>query len=312
MSRQTVSIPLLEGVNPVMFALRPVAFALISALLLGALFVPTTMHAASAPSLSLPIPAGETWKVIQGYNCGTHTGYDENAFDLVNTDGRTRGAPVVAAADGTYWWWGQRGGSVILSHGNGFYTMYSHLESRVAFKKGQPVARGTVIGTVGSAGTSYSNPHLHFELFYGKGVGATNRRGVPLSFVEGYTFPDSGKCNQYAGTRLTARLGAGEQKTLAQSVVSDHNAPSMPTLSDAGQGTNQIVRWTPAVDAGTGVKGYQVYVGADPNGTGEWFVVEQEVALPTLPAGRYAVRVRALDNAGNASAWTTLLTVDLP
>lgn len=291
---------------------RPVAFALICALLLGTLFVPTTMQAASAPILALPIPAGETWKVIQGYNCGTHTGYDENAFDLVNTDGRTRGAPVLAAADGTYWWWGARGGSVILAHGNGYYTMYSHLESRVPFKKGQAVARGTVLGTAGSAGTSYSNPHLHFEMFYGEGVGATNRRGVPLSFVEGYNFPDGGKCNQYAGTRLTARPNAGDAKAPHQSALSDHQAPSLPTLRDPGQGANQIVRWNASTDAGSGVKGYQVYVGADENGTGEWFVAESQVAVPTLPAGRYVVRVRALDNAGNASAWTTLVVLDLP
>ncbi len=281
------------------------AFALVCALLFGTLFVPATMQAASPPALSLPIPAGETWKVIQGYNCGTHTGYDENAFDLVNANGRTRGAPVLAAADGTFWWWGERGGSMILSHGNGFYTMYSHLETRVPFKKGQAVARGTVIGTAGSAGTSYSNPHLHFEMFYGEGISASNRRGVPLSFVEGYDFPDHGKCNQYMGVRLAARSGVTTQ------TAADKDAPSTPTLVDPGQGVNQIVRWT-ATDEGSGLKGYQVYVGPDVQGTGEWFVAESHVALPTLSAGRNVVRVRALDHAGNVSAWSTVLELDVP
>ncbi|HEY0606361.1 MAG TPA: peptidoglycan DD-metalloendopeptidase family protein [Herpetosiphonaceae bacterium] len=283
-----------------MLARRLVAFALACALVFGTLFVPSNTIAASPPALSLPIPLGETWKVIQGYNCGTHTSYDDNAFDLVNTSGRTRGAPVRAAADGTYWWWGAAGGTVILSHGNGYYTMYSHLESRVPFSKGQPVAAGTVIGTVGSAGTSYSNPHLHFEMFYGEGVAAKNRRGVALAFVEGYNFPDHERCNEYMGERLTA--GAAPR---------DVQPPTTPTLLDAGQGRNQIVRWQASSDAETGVQGYQVYVGTDAQGAGEWFVLEPQVALPTLPAGHYFVRVRAIDKAGNASPWVTLVEVNL-
>jgi hypothetical protein len=232
--------------------------------------------------------------VIQGYNCGTHTSYDDNAFDLVNTNGRTRGAPVRAAADGTFWWWGARGGTVILAHGQGYYTMYSHLESHIAFAKGDFVARGTVIGTVGSAGTSAANPHLHFEMFHGEGRAASNRYGVPLAFTEGYDFPDHNICNEYMGQRITA------------SPV-DTVAPSTPTLHGVGSGPHPVVRWTGATDAGSGLKGYQVYVGPAADGTGEWFVVEPEVALPTLPVGRYFVRVRSLDNAGNASVWVTLL-----
>ena len=287
-----------------MLAQRPVAFVLACALFLGTLFVPATMQAASVPTLSLPIPAGETWKVIQGYNCGTHTDYDENAFDMVNTGGRTRGAPVLAAADGTYWWWGASGGSVILAHGNGYYTMYSHLELRVSFSKGQSVARGTVLGTVGAAGTTYSNPHLHFEMFHGDGLGASNRRGVPLSFVEGYDFPAHGTCNEYAGTRLTASGSAAAQAP----------APVLapPALADAGQGANQVVRWTPPAASGAALKGYQVYVGDSAEGTGEWFVAETQVALPTLGSGTFYVRVRALDAAGGTSPWATLLVLTLP
>ena len=291
---------------------RLAAFVLMSALLFGTLFVPMTLEAAAPPTLSLPIPAGETWKVIQGYNCGTHTGYDENAFDLVNVHGRTRGAPVLAAADGTYWWWGARGGTVILSHGNGFYTMYSHLESRVPFRKGVRIERGTVLGTAGSAGTSYNNPHLHFEMFRGHGPSATNRRPVPLSFVEGYAFPDHGTCNQYAGTKLTAgSSGSAPHGLSTGSAKSLPAAPTAPTLLDPGSGVHQIVRWN-ASTARSGIKGYQIYVGSDSQGTGEWFVVEPQVALPGLSTGQYVVRVRAIDNAGNTSAWITLLELTVP
>lgn len=274
------------------------AFAAALALLCGTMFVPRQSQAASPPALSLPIPPGETWKVIQGYNCGTHTSYDDNAFDLVNANGRTRGAPVLAAADGTMWWKGGNNGVVILSHGDGYYTMYSHMETLRPIGKGQFVPRGTVLGTAGSAGASYDTPHLHFEMFHGDGIAASNRYGVPLSFIEGYSFPDANTCNQWFGARLSA--GGG-----------DTTPPSTPTLLDPGQGLNQIVSWHPSTDDVSGVKGYQLYVGTDAQGTGDWFVTETRVALPTLGPGHYFVRIRALDNADNTTEWITLLEVNL-
>lgn len=285
------------------FARRPVAFALAFALVCGTLFVPRTTFAAAPPILSLPIPSGETWKVIQGYNCGSHTGYDDNALDLVNTNGRTYGAPVLAAADGTFWWAGGANNAIIISHGNGYYTMYSHLSSRVSFAKGQSITRGTVIGAVGNVGTGSAGGHLHFQMFSGQGISASNRVGVPLQFAEGYNLPDNEECNQYMGLKLTA--------TGTQAPPADVTPPSVPTLVDAGQGQNQIVQWSAASDDQSGVKGYQVYIGTDPQGSGEWFIVETQVALPTLDPGRYFLRVRSLDNAGNASAWATLLEVDI-
>lgn len=279
---------------------RPVAFVVAVAVLFGTLLVPQNLLAAAPPTLSLPTPLGETWKVIQGYNCGTHTDYDENAFDIVNANGRTRGAPVRAAADGTVWWFGGRNNTVILDHNNGYYTMYSHMDTLEPLSKGQFVTQGTLLGAAGSAGLSPDNAHLHFEMFRGEGIAASNRSGVPLAFQEGYNFPDSETCNQYMGARLTA---TGRQ--------ADTTPPSTPELADAGAGQNQIVRWTAATDADSGVQGYQVYVGTDAEGTGEWFVAGTEVALPTVEPGRYFVRVRALDQAGNASPWVTLLEVEL-
>src|SRR5580765_3567027 len=79
----------------------------------------------------LPTPAGEAWKVLQGYGCGSHNNWDRYSLDLVNADGRTRGAPVRAAADGRIWAWTSKSGTLILDHGAGFYTMYSHMDSVV-------------------------------------------------------------------------------------------------------------------------------------------------------------------------------------
>ena len=35
----------------------------------------TPIQAAGQPLLYLPTPPGETWEVIQGYNCGSHDGW---------------------------------------------------------------------------------------------------------------------------------------------------------------------------------------------------------------------------------------------
>lgn len=51
---------------------------------------------------------------------------------------------------------------VVIDHGFGYETLYGHL-NEFNVKKGQKVKRGSVIGYVGSAGTS-SGPHLHYEV----------------------------------------------------------------------------------------------------------------------------------------------------
>lgn len=66
------------------------------------------------------------------------------------------------------------------------------------------------------------------------------------------------------------------------------------------------LQWQPASDAHSGVKGYRIYVGANPEGTSDWFTAEPAVKTEPLAPGRYLVRVQALDVAGNAGAWITL------
>ena len=75
------------------------------------------------------------------------------------------GTPVKAAEAGTVAVAGTRGGygtTVILDHDNGLATLYGHL-SRLAVDEGAKVARGAVVGYVGSTGFS-TGPHLHFEV----------------------------------------------------------------------------------------------------------------------------------------------------
>lgn len=89
------------------------------------------------------------------------------------------GTPVVAADEGTIitagWSIVGYGYHVIISHPDGFSTLYAHL-SQISVSYGDYVARGQRIGAVGSTGHS-TGPHLHFE------VHANGRTYNPLVYL---------------------------------------------------------------------------------------------------------------------------------
>ncbi len=83
-------------------------------------------------------------------------------LDIANKEG----PPVVAADSGkviavlsTKYGYGNH---IIIDHGNGFQTLYAHLSS-FRVEQGQNVAKGAVIGIMGSTGRS-TGTHLHFEI----------------------------------------------------------------------------------------------------------------------------------------------------
>ncbi len=76
------------------------------------------------------------------------------------------GAPIRAAQSGEVAFVGHNirdyGNMVILRHADGTLTSYSHARD-ITVKKGEQIAIGSVIGTVGSSGSAAS-PQLHFAL----------------------------------------------------------------------------------------------------------------------------------------------------
>jgi murein DD-endopeptidase MepM/ murein hydrolase activator NlpD len=75
------------------------------------------------------------------------------------------GTPVQAAANGKVsfaGWQNGYGQIVIIDHGGGLTTRYGHL-SHVDVVEGQKIARGDMLGRVGSTGRS-TGPHLHYEV----------------------------------------------------------------------------------------------------------------------------------------------------
>ena len=75
------------------------------------------------------------------------------------------GTPVKAVEAGRVRLVGQFGTyglTILLEHGNGYYSVYAHLQS-AGVKLNDPVTKGQVVGAVGGANSDYG-PHLHFEI----------------------------------------------------------------------------------------------------------------------------------------------------
>ena len=89
--------------------------------------------------------------------------------------GAPKGTPIYASASGTVLiaktgWNGGYGTMIIIQHPNGTKTLYGHM-SKLSTHSGDQVARGKVIGYVGSTGHS-TGPHVHFEVFNAKNPGS--------------------------------------------------------------------------------------------------------------------------------------------
>lgn len=119
------------------------------------------------------------------FTCGALT-YDEHRgtdFRLIDYVQMEQGVDVIAAApgvvevirdgmpDANFRLFGRsavtdrgRGNVVVLNHGNGLQTAYSHLRREsVTVRPGDTVARGQVLGQVGLSGLT-EFPHVHFEV----------------------------------------------------------------------------------------------------------------------------------------------------
>ncbi|HEY5941040.1 MAG TPA: peptidoglycan DD-metalloendopeptidase family protein [Gemmatimonadales bacterium] len=75
------------------------------------------------------------------------------------------GTPVKAVEAGKVRLVGQFGTyglTVVVEHGNGYYSVYSHLAT-AAVKLGASIGKSGIVGTVGGQNSDYG-PHLHFEI----------------------------------------------------------------------------------------------------------------------------------------------------
>ena len=87
----------------------------------------------------------------------SHTGTDIGVPQGVEIHAAQSGVVTLSRYNASY------GNYCIISHGNGYATLYAHQKQLPLVKVGDTVEKGQVIGYVGNTGNSYG-AHLHFEL----------------------------------------------------------------------------------------------------------------------------------------------------
>ncbi len=96
-------------------------------------------------------------RILNGKPKWPHYGIDIAAKQGTTIKSSASGV-VTMAEDDLYY----TGGTIIMDHGHGISTIYSHLEN-VLVSVGDQINQGDVIGTVGSTGRS-TGPHLDFRV----------------------------------------------------------------------------------------------------------------------------------------------------
>ncbi len=113
-------------------------------------------HVSPVP-VSVSSPFGYREHPVEGeslFHYGIDLAADEGQAVLAFADGQVR----FAGTDEGY------GNYCIVSHADGFSSLYAHLDS-LAVEKGQELEMGQLLGHAGQTGKA-TGPHLHFELMY--------------------------------------------------------------------------------------------------------------------------------------------------
>ena len=96
-------------------------------------------------------------RILNGKPRWPHYGIDIAAKK--GTSVKSSGTGVVTMAEPDLYY---TGGTIIMDHGHGISTIYSHLET-LSVQVGDEILQGDIIGTVGSTGRS-TGPHLDFRV----------------------------------------------------------------------------------------------------------------------------------------------------
>ena len=96
-------------------------------------------------------------RILNGKPKWPHYGIDIAAKK--GTKIKSSGSGIVTMAEDDLYY---TGGTIIMDHGHGISTIYSHLED-IMVNVGDEIKQGDIIGTVGSTGRS-TGPHLDFRI----------------------------------------------------------------------------------------------------------------------------------------------------
>ena len=168
------------------------------------------------------VPASYPNKTGEPYPYDGHDGWD---WSMIT------GTDVLAAAAGTVEvsvdnMQGGYGHTIIIAHGNGYYTMYSHLNARLV-EETDPVAAGQHIGESGESGGV--PPHLHFGVRHGGYLSTTYA-------VDPFGWRGSGRDPLF-------NFNGKESSCLWAGVPGDDVSCADIIVEDAGQGWEQYPTW---------------------------------------------------------------------
>jgi len=229
------------------------------------------------------VPSSYANKTGEPYPYDGHDGWDWSM---------STGTDVLAAADGEVVVsqdnYGCYGHIIILDHGNGYYTMYTHLNQRLVGGTGTPVTAGQHIGESGSSvgpGCDPVGAHLHFGVRNG-GYANTNYAIDPF----GWRGAGRDPLFDYNGKESTCLWRSSDEDPIscADTIVEDADAGSVAfplanwQVSNRGNGYHTFYRsntatqydyhtWsTPAISNTLSPGPCKVYafVPEDPDGSG--------------------------------------------
>jgi murein DD-endopeptidase MepM/ murein hydrolase activator NlpD len=134
---------------------------------LAAIYARRTSLPPPASPFVRPVPGDPTSefgtrRIFNGEPRAPHSGIDLHAAS--GTPVSVSGAGRVALAMDLYY----SGGTVIVDHGGGLFTIYAHL-SKIETKEGETVAAGDVVGLSGATGR-VTGPHLHWGARVGDAI----------------------------------------------------------------------------------------------------------------------------------------------
>jgi murein DD-endopeptidase MepM/ murein hydrolase activator NlpD len=125
---------------------------------------------APSPSYGGPLVGTGTFHVASYGRMTTRFSGWHPGVDIANR----YGTPIYAIDSGTAevaGWYGWAGNAVVIDHGNGYESLYAHMQS-INAAPGQTIQRGQIIGTIGcsrGSGGRCTGPHLHLETYYNGG-----------------------------------------------------------------------------------------------------------------------------------------------
>lgn len=142
-----------------------------------------SVSAQARPALEVPFRCGQAWRA------DTRTDHSPSKYAIDFNKGSQNddlGLPVLASGSGTVTKVRRLSTSyghyVEISHGNGWSTLYAHLqEGSINVVEGERVSRLTQVGRVGSSGGSFPS-HLHYEQKLNGAVQPAIMNGHPAKY----------------------------------------------------------------------------------------------------------------------------------